>query len=51
MRGLRRNRRPPPFELAQTGEGVRDVNGWPFVTITVRKNPTGWSFTITIGFM
>ncbi len=51
MRSLRGNRRPPPFELALTGERVRDVNGWPFVTITVKKDPTGWSVTITIGFM
>lgn len=44
-------RRPPPFELALTGEGVRSVNGWPFVTITVVKRPTGWIVTITIGLM
>jgi hypothetical protein len=34
-----------------TGKGVRDVNGVPFVMITVAKSPTGWSVTITIGLM
>ncbi len=48
---MRRNRRPPPFELAQTGEGVRHVNGLPFVMITIMKRPIGWSITITIGLM
>ncbi len=34
-----------------TGKGVNDVNGMPFVTITVAKSPTGWVITITIGLM
>ncbi len=33
------------------GKEVKDVNGFPILTIAIAKSPTGWSLTITIGLM
>lgn len=33
------------------GKEVKNVNGFPILTIAIVKNPTGWSLIITIGLM
>ncbi|WP_164712422.1 hypothetical protein [Methylobacterium currus] len=45
------HRRNPYGRAGTAGKEVNDVIGYPMLTITIAKSPTGWSLTITIELM